>query len=213
LDPLDGVWSGQLIGYTFDSGSRAIALTIQSTSPGNYTATLKLGEAIPPTLGSDPEVGYPMNVVPSAAPNKHFYGEGFVHSVTFFRFADSKLDLQVDLDEFWAAWCSMEPTIDLSPEAPGTYGCLPRWAPVIGTDGTCAQTDPTTHSNVPRDCAKLTLCSIFPVCGCKATGCSAGEFGLRGHATVQLDSGVMSFALSDDESDGLNGTTATLVRH
>jgi hypothetical protein len=189
-------WDGYAEAYTFmPSGSDRVRLTID----GNGQGTLRFGDGAlfpPPT---DPNVGYPPpTVVVDAGANFDVYGaytpsEGFVYPIYATQIQINRIQLGVNTDDLYAAWCALQTPVlwswgqvsqpeggvaDVGGEDGGSvvrsYNCLPN----LGTSGGCATGCCLVTADGQSgavDCAKLSLCS-FPssVCTCTATSC-AGE--------------------------------------
>ena len=114
------------------------------------------------------------------APGSVFYGEGFVHTVLEGKLAAKRLTLKISSDEVFKAWCELQTVIySGSASAPSSARCLPNWpTSCCGTaPSDCSQKNPDTKEVVFRDCGKLYLCNVDPVCECTATKCSSRRDG------------------------------------
>jgi hypothetical protein len=188
-------WDGYAEAYTFmPSGSDRVRLTIDASGQG----MLRFGDGTlfpPPT---DPNVGYPPPaVVVDAGRNFDVYGaytpsEGFVYPIYATQIQINRIQLGVNTDDLYAAWCALQTPVlwssfQVSPPEGGvadgggdgggtvvsSYNCLPN----LGTSGGCATgccLITADGQSVSVDCGKLSLCSFSSVCTCNAAGC-AGE--------------------------------------
>ena len=79
--------------------------------------------------------------------------------------------LRIATREVFKAWCELQTAIySGGPSAPDSWSCLPNWG--YSCCGTCTQPNPDTKEIVTRDCGKLYLCVVRPVCQCTATKCT-----------------------------------------
>jgi hypothetical protein len=166
-------WTGYVENHMFHSGSDVIKLKFATDANGIVSGTIVFGMGTPPPPATDPNVGYPPDLLSSSAfpPGPlawvFYVSEGYSYTFDGGSLATHRLRFTTDLTQLWAGWCALQ-----TPAADGSGDCLPRGG---GTSNgtTCALTDPNTNASVPVDCGKLWLCYSpgFDPCRCTATSC------------------------------------------
>jgi hypothetical protein len=169
-------WTGYVENHTFPSGSDVLKLTFATDSKGVAVGTIVFGQGTPPAKATDPNVGYPPDLVSSSQPKgpgvalgpgvaQQYVAEGFPYPFDDGALAAHRLQFKANLSQLWASWCALQ-----TPPVDGSSGCVPNWGG--GEDSTgCFLQNPQTKANVKVDCGKLFLCMIASPCECGATGC------------------------------------------
>jgi hypothetical protein len=163
-------WTGYVENYTFRSGSDALNFTFATDAAGNVVGTIALGMGTPPPPATDPNTGYPPGY--QMGQSFSYIAEGFPYPMENGTLVGNRLRFEVLPTDLWAGWCALQ-----TPPADGGGFCLPNWGGGSNGTGYCWQTDPTTHQMVTRDCLKLDLCALEPVCSCSATACAPRAIG------------------------------------
>ena len=176
-------WTGYIENYKFRSGSDAVKITFASDAAGNLVGTVTLGSGTPPPPATDPNVGYPADLlssVPDVTSARNYLAEGFGYSMRSGTVTGARLRFGVDTWEIWKGWCALQtPAPRQGPcnEAVCQTSCLPNWGSMSGPNG-CGLLNPATNQYDPVDCGKLALCGFGSVCMCVvASGCSVREDG------------------------------------
>jgi hypothetical protein len=165
-------WTGYVENRTFASGSDALTLTFATDAKGVVAGTIVFGKGTPPPPATDPNVGYPADLVSSSSfgPGPGlamgYVAEGYSYVFDGGSLDTHRLRFTANLSQLWAGWCALQ-----TPASDGSGGCLPNWGSMSSGDGKCAQLNPQTQKYVPVDCGKLFLCSPIGVCSCTASKC------------------------------------------
>jgi hypothetical protein len=174
-------WTGYIENRKFTSGSDAIALKFATDAKGTVAGTIIFGMGTPPPPASDPNVGYPSNLLAGSfnfGPElgSGYVAEGYSYSFDGGSFDGHRLRFAVNTTQLWTGWCAIQ-----TPASDGSGGCLPNWGFMANPmANTCAQFEPNTNKAVPVDCGKLFLCSgpgSVCACGAKTCGISTSGFG------------------------------------
>jgi hypothetical protein len=169
-------WTGYEEQRMFRSGSDALALTFAVDANGVVAGTMVFGMGTPPPPATDPNVGYPPDLLQSGLPAAPigvvlgYVSEGYSYAFDGGSFDGHRLRFVIDLDQIWAGWCRLE-----TQASDGSSACLPNGQAMVASGpgtSTCAIEDPKTKKYVPVDCGKLALCYGISVCACTASGCT-----------------------------------------
>jgi hypothetical protein len=187
LSDYAAAWDGYAEAWQFPSGSDRVRVTLDANGQG----TIEFGDQplLPPPTDSD--VGYP----PGTGVDSNVSGvfEGVRYPIYDTRLEAHRIRLAANPNDLFKIWCQMQtPVLHDN----GTYGCLPNWGGGQ-RDWGCFLEDPQTSQQVPVDCGKILLCSMYEVCQCSAAGCDA-IVDLR----IQID------AVLEDGGNSLDGTLA-----
>jgi hypothetical protein len=192
-------WTGYIENFQFSSGSDAVKISFTADAAGHLVGTVKLGNGTPPPPPTDPNVGYPADLVgpgPLIIGPANYVAEGFSYSMLDATISGRRLQFRVGLWELWRDWCALQTPVDTS------GGCLPNWGSMISGDGkSCALGNPNTGQYEPVDCGKLVLCGgISMTCRCDAgtSSCTVDES--SGGITFDIS---MSAGLADGSVAGL----------
>jgi hypothetical protein len=177
-------WTGYIENFQFRSGSDAVKITFASDAAGNMVGTVALGSGQPPPPATDPNVGYPADLLAGSSAAVigaagGYIAEGFRYSIRAGTVTGSRLRFGIRTGELWTGWCALQtpiPPTGQCDEAVCQSTCLPNAASMIGPNG-CALANPTTHQYEPVDCGKLALCGAGGVCLCYASGCTVRDDG------------------------------------
>jgi hypothetical protein len=168
-------WTGYVENYLFASGSDAVKIAFTPDATGIVIGAVTLGSGTPPPPPTDPNVGYPPDLVNQGitAGPPMYIAEGYSYSMQSGTLSGRRLQFEVNLWELWTAWCAIETPVDNS------GSCLPNQGVMIDMPNkTCGQFNPATQAYVPVDCGKLMLCFGF-VCACDAatSSCTLSDMG------------------------------------
>jgi hypothetical protein len=168
-------WMGTVEGFSFHSGSDALALTFAADANGVSKGTIVFGMGTPPPPATDPNVGYPSDLLTSTGyfgPDPYsglalsYVAEGYPYTFDGGSFDGRRLHFTTNLFELWAHWCALQ-----TPAFDGfQYNCLPPW--YGGGPGACNVVNRETSQVIPVDCGQFLLCegNAGP-CGCGSSGC------------------------------------------
>jgi len=178
-------WTGYIENYHFASGSDAIRISFAPDSSGNVVGTVTLGTGTPPPPATDPNVGYPADLL-KASPDitiasRSYIAEGFGYSMRAGTLTAGRLRFGVDTSELWNGWCALQtpvPPQGMCDEPVCKSLCMPNWASMTGPNG-CGLLNPATDLYEPVDCGKLALCGAWGVCICEASGCYVQDGGIK----------------------------------
>jgi len=161
-------WSGYVENFHFRSGSDVVRIDITSVQGSTIEGTMRVGNG--PTLppASNPDVGYPTNVL--EAPT--FFGgydfnlpfEGFEFAIHDAELTDHRLRFSIAPKELWKGWCELQ----ASSPGSGSYECVRNGGAWEETSEGCFA------GGQPVDCGYLALCESG-VCGCREPGCAAAR--------------------------------------
>jgi hypothetical protein len=173
-------WTGYIENRTFASGSDVLTLKFATDASGAVAGTIVFGKGSAPPPATDPNVGYPPDLVTSSAVGPGpglaagYIAEGFPYAFDGGSLATHRLRFAANLSQIWAGWCALQ-----TPASDGSGWCLPSWGGMVSGDGKmCAQLNPQTQKYVPVDCGKLFLCaSPLTPCACTATACALSDAG------------------------------------
>jgi hypothetical protein len=173
-------WTGYIENHTFPSGSDAIVLKFATDAKGVVAGSIVFGMGTSPRPATDPNVGYPANLLAGALGFGPGGGSGYVAEGYSYSFDGGSLDgqrlrFEVNLAQLWAGWCALQ-----KPASDGSGGCLPNWGAMANAQANmCAQFEPKTNNPVPVDCSKLFLCwGPGAVCSCPANTCGVTTQGV-----------------------------------
>jgi hypothetical protein len=173
-------WQGYIENHMFPSGSDMILLKFATDARGVVAGSVVFGVGTPPPPATDPNVGYPSNLLADANTDGPglaigYVAEGYSYAFDGGSFDGHRLRFTVNFTQLWAGWCALQ-----TPASDGSGWCLPNWGTMSNPMANmCAQFDPKTKQAVPVDCGKLFLCdSPTAVCACGANTCgvSTGSF-------------------------------------
>jgi hypothetical protein len=187
-------WTGYVENHMFHSGSDALVLTFATDANGIAKGTVVLGMGTPPPPATDPNVGYPPDLLSQifgAGPGsaREYVAEGYPYVFDGGSFDAHRLRFAVDTSQLWAGWCALQ-----TPASDGSGQCLPNWGATFSTS-MCALIDPNTQANVPVDCGKLSLCwGPTSTCNCSPSGC--------GLSTAKLGGADFDIFLTGDTASG-----------
>jgi hypothetical protein len=180
-------WTGYIENHMFPSGSDAIALEFAVDAKGVVAGSIILGMGTPPPPATDPNVGYPSNLLAGAFTfgpglGTGYVAEGYSYAFDGGSFDGHRLRFTVNVKQLWAGWCSLQ-----TPASDGSGWCLPNWGTMANpTANMCAQFDPKTNNAVPVDCGKLFLCGgPSAVCACGTKTCAVSTAS-NGNATFDV---------------------------
>jgi hypothetical protein len=170
-------WTGSIESHTFYSGSNALALTFATDAQDVVKGTIVFGMGTPSAPATDPDVGYPPDLLSSTgfAPGVPFVGaayvaEGYPYAFDGGSLSAQRLQIKIDMGQLWDGWCALQ-----TPQTDGSKGCLPNGEPTFDSLG-CTLASSDTGQSVPVDCGKLDLCATPSQCACTSAGCvSAGD--------------------------------------
>jgi hypothetical protein len=178
------LWQGYIEGATYHSGSSMVLLTFAADANGIVKGNVVFGMGTPPPPATDPDVGYPADLLSSALiPNaptpggyRMYIAEGYAYAFDGGSRGASRLQLTINMAQLWAGWCALQ-----TPPSDGSGGCLPNLGEGAGPPGTseCALQNPKTNKyDMPIDCGKFALCwGAQPVCTCTANACAVETVG------------------------------------
>jgi hypothetical protein len=190
-------WTGYVENRTFASGSDTLTLKFAADADGVVSGTIVFGMGTPPPPATDPNVGYPPNLVsssplpPGPGLATRYVAEGFPYAFYGGSLATGRLRFSANLWQLWAGWCALQ-----TPASDGSGGCLPNWGGMSAGPprNMCSQTNPQTMEVVPVDCGKLFLCfGGFGPCSCPASGCGLSQ---------QTDPAVFDIFITADTASG-----------
>jgi hypothetical protein len=169
-------WTGSIENYMFHSGSNALALIFATDAKGVVKGTIVFGMGTPPAPATDPNVGYPPDLLSSTGfasgeplVGAAYVAEGFPYAFDGGSLSSQRLQIKIDMGQLWDGWCALQ-----TPQTDGSSGCLPNGAPTFDSRG-CTQDNFDTGQSDPVDCGKLDLCATPSQCACTSAGCvSAG---------------------------------------
>lgn len=174
LSDYAATWDGYAEATTFSDGSDHVHLTIDASGQG----FLVVGDSAPLPAPTDPTVGYPPgagNEFQTGSINPPF--PGFPYPLHAAAVDSDRIQVGIDLNDAYSAWCAIEPPVAVTTNpngGDGGYGCAPSFTKIDhpNPDGSCTlyAADGTIET---ADCGWLTLCWLGPVCTCTATACSA----------------------------------------
>jgi hypothetical protein len=194
-------WDGYVEAFEFASGSDRVRVTLDASGNG----TIRFGDAALVAPPTDPNVGYPPEVVAKpfdSLPGVGMPYEGFVYTVQGASVEDERIRFQVNSRELYADWCELQTPLShtqlsqsydangmlISSETITLYSCSGNG---LSFDG-MGCVDPDTANVI--DCSKVMLCTSA-VCACTAEGCTGG-----GTLDVALDAAL------DEDGNALEGT-------
>jgi hypothetical protein len=161
--------------FRFPSGSPRIRLDLSVADDEAFVSgTITFGDAPPPPLATDPDVGYPVEPdvsLPAVSPDYtvHPPVEGFVYTATeigtnrdiaavgsedFYSkglAVDGKIELSFDPGEVFNSWCALQTAETCPPNQPSSEDGA----------GNCTYGD----AQIPTDCLKANQCASA-VCSC-----------------------------------------------
>jgi len=195
-------WTGYIENYQFFSGSDAVRISFAADAAGRLTGTVILGNGTPPVAATDPNVGYPPDLVSQhggfdlAPPS--YVAEGYPYTMKNGTLSGQRLQFCVSLGELWKGWCALQTP------AGSSGACVMNTGFMVDPSGTCALRNPATNQyDMPVDCGKLMLCASG-VCLCNAATASCavndGDVQLRFDVTMTTDGRA-------------DGSTAGLTNH
>jgi hypothetical protein len=192
-------WTGYIEDVTFPSGSTVVKMTLPEDGRCPIEGTITFGEGPPLPPVTDPDVGYPPGIAPSAyvtylAEGNPFHMLNVMQLGAGFRF-------EVAHSEIWTSWCSMQTALD-----PGSNTCGHDWTTREGPDG-CSLLDPTTNQWTPIDCGKMYLCNRQQWCRCDATGCAVGARPPSEAPVLGTDIKVLLPEVTGDKINGMASGT------
>jgi hypothetical protein len=194
-------WTGYLENYMFRSGSDAVRISFTPDATGQVSGVVRLGNGTPPPPPTDPNVGYPADLVSGgfevAFGAREYLAEGFAYSMRTATVVGPRLRFMIDNSELWREWCALQMPA-------GTSGtCLPNEGAMTSGDGqTCGIFDPAANRYVPVDCGKLALCGFSGTCMCDASGCA-----------VRTGENLTVFDVTFDDVRASGSTTGRLGNH
>jgi hypothetical protein len=203
LVPGPTTWTGftEDIDHEFPSGSNAIRFTFAVDPYGQVAGMVFLGAGPAPPPATNPDVGYPPE--PWVASNQDpsdYWAEGFGYSMAQGIFEPERLHFVIDKHELWAGWCALQPVT----WANDSGSCLPSWESVSTTLASgapyCYQNNPTNKQATVRDCGKLALCTLNPVCICSIDACTYSPSDFSSIAGFEL---VLSNGTATGRVDGI----------
>jgi hypothetical protein len=173
LGPLQS-WTGTIDGFSFHSGSDALALTFAADATGIAKGTIVFGMGTPPPPATDPNVAYPPDLFDSTGllpPDPDdgvalaYVAEEYPYAFDGGSFEGNHLRFIANLFQLWTGWCALQ-----TPSSDGWGDCLPP--PATWGGGRCTVVDPQTKQDVLVDCGQLALCTGGGgPCACTASGC------------------------------------------
>ena len=191
-------WTGYVENYRFPSGSDAIKIAFAIDPAGQVVGTVTFGNATPPPPPTDPNVGYPADLLTQSsipdvisAPHKYI-AEGYAFSMRDGTLVGGRLRFGIRTWEVWKNWCTLQTPVPASGQCDEPVCaslCLPNGGFMTSASG-CAMLNPATNAYEPVDCGKLALCGPLGVCICDPSACR-----------VQDNAGGMMFdiTMSSDE--------------
>jgi hypothetical protein len=189
-------WTGYIENHMFLSGSDAIVLKFATDAKGVVAGSIIFGMGTPPPPATDPNVGYPSNLLADANTRGPglaigFVAEGYSYAFDGGSFDVHRLRFTVSFTQLWTGWCALQ-----TPASDGSGWCLPSWGSMSNRmANTCAQLDPKTKQAVPVECGKLFLCaSPSAVCACGANTCDV--------STGSIDAAMFDVFLTDGTGSG-----------
>jgi hypothetical protein len=175
-------WTGYIENHMFPSGSDAIVLKFATDAKGVVAGSIVFGMGTPPPPATDPNVGYPSNLLAGGLTfgpglGVGYVAEGYSYAFDGGSFDGHRLRFTVNFAQLWTGWCALQ-----TPASDGSGWCLPNWGSMANPMANmCAQFDPKTNQAVPVDCGKLFLCSgPTAVCACGAKTCGVSTSNIVG---------------------------------
>jgi hypothetical protein len=197
-------WTGYVENYRFRSGSDVVKIAFASDPAGQLVGTVTLGSGTPPPPASDPNVGYPADLVAGSLPGaaRAYIAEGYEYSLRAGTLTNGRLRFGVGTWELWTGWCALQTPVPPQgvcdePVCQGT--CLPNWGSMSGPNG-CGLLNPATNQYEPVDCGKLALCGFGGVCTCYAS-CTVRDNGTQITFDVALTNGAGSGSVAGGLGD------------
>jgi len=199
-------WTGYIENYMFPSGSDAVHISFVTDGAGQVSGFISLGNGTPPPPPTDPNVGYPADLLQQAfdvtSASRSYVAEGFAYSMHAGTFIGGRLRFRQEGGDVWRDWCAIQTPA-------GTSGrCLPNAGFMISGDHmSCGLYDSATQQYTPVDCGKLALCGgLGSVCRCDTQACTLDENAGSGRTTFDITfdglraSGSTSGQLGDDRN-------------
>jgi hypothetical protein len=171
-------WTGYVEQYTFASGSTALKLTFSADDHGVALGTIVFGEGTPPAPATDPNVGYPPDLVAALLLQSPFttgetidIAEGYAYTFDAGTFDGHRLQFTANLAQLWSGWCALQ----VSP-GPGFGPCYTTESGRLGLTEDlqarmCTVTNYDPSQDLQVDCGKLLLCT-GDECSCSTSGCT-----------------------------------------
>ena len=185
--PVPTSWIGY-IESQFETDAIRFTLTLSDDSPNQIRGTVFLNDDTPLPPATDPNVGYPPDVV---LPASNYWAGGFAYSMVNGTYSLQRFRFAIRNFELWSGWCALQTPSDSSGM------CLPNWtvsAVGFGPIAKCFQSNPATGQETSFDCGKYDLCVSNRVCLCSTTACA---FDPNGGRMASFD-----LAISGNSGDG-----------
>lgn len=198
LSDYAATWDGYAEAHTFGDGSDHVHLTIDASGQG----FLQFGDSAPPPAPTDPSVGYPPGAAGFGSPGTVTSTPlpGFLYPIHGADVQADRIQLGVDPNDLYSAWCAIEPSLPNATQSTG-YGCLPDFQQAGYTPGSGCWLLPTGGTTEALDCSKLDLCFMGMVCSCTANACTS--------AAVPEGTPAVNYPIELDAALDATGTTLT----
>jgi hypothetical protein len=190
-------WTGYIESYQFPSGSDAVKIAFASDAAGNLIGTVTLGRGTPPPPPTNPNVGYPADLLGSPqdlTSARSYIAEGFSYSMRAGTIAGARLRFAVGTWELWTDWCTLQtpaPPSGPCQDPVCKTACIPNTGYMSGPNG-CGLFNPATNQYEPIDCGKLALCGLAAACLCVPSGCAVNDDGNQISFDLTITNGVAS---------------------
>jgi hypothetical protein len=173
-------WTGYVENHLFPSGSDAIRLLFATDSIGQIVGAAMLGEGVPPSPSTDPNVGYPPAFAAAMTSASGYWVEGYSYSMINGKLSSGRLRFSVRSNELWTGWCELQTPVN------GSNACVPNWpASCSGVEQSCVLTNPVNGQSIIVDWGKFQLCGMYSsVCLCSEAACVAD---LSGGGAIDFD--------------------------
>lgn len=210
---LAGSWDGHAEAYGFaPDGSDRVRLVIAANGLGS----LQVGNSAPLAQPLDPDVGYPPA---TDLPDSSGLWEGFLYPIHSVQISADRIQLGIDANDVFAAWCALQTSYPLwqyqdTPDGAvqTAYGCVAHglqfgFEPIAPPDGGadagagCVLTDADGGASIPIDCERPSLCVQGNVCLCTATSCVS--------RSIAASTPSLSYPIDLDASLDTTGATLT----
>lgn len=198
LSDYAATWDGYAEATTFADGSDHVHLTIDTSGQGFIT----FGDSARPPAPTDPTVGYPPGAAGFGSPGAATPTPlpGFPYPIHSAQVQTDRIQLGVDPNDLYSAWCAIEPPLPNASQSTG-YGCLPAFQQAGYDPSSGCSLVTTDGTNEAVDCSKLDLCFMGMVCTCTASGCA--------EAAVPDGTAAVKYGIALDGALDASGTTLT----
>jgi hypothetical protein len=154
-------WDGYTEAFHFDPNSDRLRITLDANGQG----TVVVGDQPAPAPLVIDEANYVGVPPPTLVP-------GLLYQVQGARVEAGRIQLGISANEPYRQWCTMQTPICYG--AGDHCGCSYGTSVTCSAPGTCLEDNPETGGTHMLTAAQISLCSVFSVCSCTASGCSVG---------------------------------------